>query len=668
MKPIRVRIAGHDVAGKGGPVTDEKEVFVPAGALDLVGVRGKSDSKAGKFRILLPRTAKGQTLRLVRRAGEPLVALSEVAKVVNGNVKRPDAVGPDGKTTVGVPGDTVYLLARVLDARVEDGALRIVTSFPVPYRTRNLRESAPLRGYVDCIGAEAAPDFRPAALPSDEKRVLKLRAGQNETEIARIVVELADKVALKPRDSTENTGASIAAPLLEAGKTAVRVADAGAEKHVAPTVQQPGTTESWDSHPGGKTTGPATPPDEAKTMPKAAGVKQTDGNPTTPSGVSSAADPAQIGAAGAVPKKQAVRGSTASRGGKAIRQMIPVVVKGVRVLPEDDTRVLVEIATSGRASASVHYEHGANRLCVDIANASLNFTEPSEQEQILSHPLLTGVHVAPAPDAATPARVTLEMTRIAGFSMVTQDDKLSLELRLPRNATGALSDKLVVVDAGHGGTSTGAVGRGSDGVVYEKNVTLAMAIQLRKCLEEAGARVVMTRDRDTNVDLYERPRMSNEIGADFFISIHNDSNGSVNSASGTSTYYHMGDASSRALAICIQEAVHAVTGLPSRGALSDGVLYASGLAVLRSSKMPAALVEVAYINNNRDRRKLVNPEFQQRVAQAIADGLRNYIEGSTGASSTAVVPLEGDTPPANPEAPDTRNDKSNDKSDESRTD
>ena len=131
-----------------------------------------------------------------------------------------------------------------------------------------------------------------------------------------------------------------------------------------------------------------------------------------------------------------------------------------------------------------------------------------------------------------------------------------------------------------------------------------------------------------DVDLYARPRLANDIRADLFISIHNDSNGRVDSASGTSTYYHMSDSSSRALATCVQQAVSTITGLPSRGALSDGILYQSGLAVLRVSTMPAVLCEVAYINNSRDRRKLLDVDFQQKVALALCRGIRSYVEGS----------------------------------------
>jgi N-acetylmuramoyl-L-alanine amidase len=246
--------------------------------------------------------------------------------------------------------------------------------------------------------------------------------------------------------------------------------------------------------------------------------------------------------------------------------------------------------------------------------------------------------MAVSPERPGNVLVQIDTSRIVGYTLNSQPDRLTLDLRIPRNATGALSDKLVVVDAGHGGAATGAAGHGQNGTVYEKTITLAIAMRLRTILEQAGARVVVTRDSDVDIPLYDRPKLANTIGADLFISIHNDSTPHNRPASGTTTYYHSTDPSSRALAVCVQDAVRAVTGLPSKGALSDTVLYASGLAVLRNSTMPAVLCEVAYINNSADRSKLVDPDFQQRVAQAMCDGLKNYVEGRPRPASREVQP------------------------------
>jgi N-acetylmuramoyl-L-alanine amidase len=77
-----------------------------------------------------------------------------------------------------------------------------------------------------------------------------------------------------------------------------------------------------------------------------------------------------------------------------------------------------------------------------------------------------------------------------------------------------------VVDAGHGGSDSGALGVGG---FREKNVTLAIASALRDKLQQAGANVIMTRSNDVFIPLDERPGIANRAGADFFIAVHADS-------------------------------------------------------------------------------------------------------------------------------------------------
>ncbi len=300
---------------------------------------------------------------------------------------------------------------------------------------------------------------------------------------------------------------------------------------------------------------------------------------------------------------------------------------------------------SGAAGTYIHYMEGS-KLAVDIPNALLHLPEGVSADQTLAHPLLSGIHAELVQDTPPLTRVTIDTSRFVGFTVNNQANKISVDLRLPRNATGALADKVIVVDAGHGGSSTGATAGG----YQEKNITLQISLRLREILEAAGAKVVMTRDKDVDVNLYDRPYLANDINADLFVSIHNDS--FTSESRGTSTYYHMSDPSSRALANCVQQAIVAVSGVPSKGALSDGILYNSGLAVLRASKMPAILVEVAYISNTQDRRHLIDGNFQQRVAQAISDGLRQYVEGGTPNGGRRMNMPVQDAPPL-PGDPDT---------------
>jgi len=224
-------------------------------------------------------------------------------------------------------------------------------------------------------------------------------------------------------------------------------------------------------------------------------------------------------------------------------------------------------------------------------------------------------------------RLVLELSRAVGANLLTGKDHLTVHLRLPRGAGGTLRQKIIVIDPGHGGDQPGARFKEGSRTIYEKHITLAIGLKVAERLAKQGASVIMTRAEDASIGLYERTTMANQAGAHFFISIHCDSNTRPNSASGTTIYYHRDDADSRALGQAILNEIVKVSGLPSKGVRSDTTLYQSGLAVLRTSQMPAVLIEVGYLNHAYDRKKLLDPKFQDAIADAIVRGLKAYVEG-----------------------------------------
>lgn len=599
---MHLRIAGKEFSNRVASISDGAETYVPLDVLGLFGADWHINDRGDALIVTAKPSGKQSELALARPNGSPMIALSDIAKIVDGVVSQPDALGKDGKPILGQKGDVVYLLARVTGAVWDGFGLHIATSFPVPYHVRPVAEMKPARSYVDLVGAAVADEFKPAPLPTEDPRPLKLRTGQNTAEIARIVVELADGIELKASDSTSNSETRILAGV---ESRPVRPANIAKNEPPKTPAVQPGKI-------GG------TQPNLQNNIAANSGNQGGGGSVVKPG-----------------PEKTRLgNNSLASRGGGK-RQEQPILVRGVSFSTDNETQFHVEIATSGKVLPYIHYVPGTTQMVMDIPNAVLDLPNPEDAERTATHRLVHGIHVHQEAGAQPMTRVVLDTMRVVGYRSDQTGDKITLDLILPKNATGALSDKIIVVDAGHGGSAPGADGRGGGVVVYEKNVTLAIALKLRDALEACGAHVIMTRDRDTDVGLQARSDIANNCGADLFVSIHNDSNGAANSASGTSTYYHMQDASSRALATCVQEAVMAVTGLPSRGVLSDSIMYQSGFAVLRGSHMPAVLCEVAYINNAKDRRKLVDEEFQQRVATAICDGLRRYVEGN-GASSASI--------------------------------
>ena len=645
LVPVQLRVAGREFVGKTPALSNGTETYVPLEVLAVVGAESKPNAKGDSLLVTVKAAKRQAELALARPKGKPMLALSDLERLLDAVVVRPEAA--EGK-----PGDTVYLLARVKEVQFDNGVLRVLTSFPVPYQVRTLKGVEPPRSYVDCLGAAVAEDLQPAPLPKAETRALLLRTGQNTPEVARIVLEHMPGLALKVGETAENASVRITAALTtevtgkvaraETGKPGagvrrdrekakpIRVAEADVQQPAAldsgtPAIKRPGgqNSSAKPTPQDDKTDRSAKPGAQARTSDSENALPFLDPqgrNPGEPNNVSSTESGQPKGTA---PQKKPTQNTKPSRGGKVNRVVPPVEIRTVAFRPDDPKRVHLEIATSGKATPYVRYQPETGQLVMDVPNALLRLSDENQVEQTFTHPLVRGLHVAMAQETPPVARITVDMERVVGFVARAEENRIALELRVPRNATGALADKLIVVDAGHGGTSSGAQAGG----FKEKDITLAISLKLRAILESCGARVVMTRDSDTNVDLYDRPKLANEVGADLFVSIHNDSTRHPNSASGTTTYYHQGDPNSRALAVCVQQAIKSVSNLPSRGALSDSVLYASGLAVLRVSQMPAILVEVAYINNDRDRSRLIDPVFQKKVAQAIATGLRCYVEG-----------------------------------------
>jgi len=178
---------------------------------------------------------------------------------------------------------------------------------------------------------------------------------------------------------------------------------------------------------------------------------------------------------------------------------------------------------------------------------------------------------------------------------------------------------LVVVDAGHGGSDSGAVGITG---LLEKEANLAIALEVEKYLSRAGVEPLMTRKSDTYPSLKERVDLANNARADVFISIHN--NAADSSSNGTETFY-WGDstehsAEGRRLAEAIQDAVCDELGTVDRGART----HWKDLYVLAYTKMPAALVEVGFLTNAEEEARLKDPVYRQRAGKAIAQGIVDY--------------------------------------------
>ncbi len=225
-------------------------------------------------------------------------------------------------------------------------------------------------------------------------------------------------------------------------------------------------------------------------------------------------------------------------------------------------------------------------------------------------------------DQAGNAVFIFELAEACAFELKNNDRVITLRVFKPKEASGKLANKVIVVDAGHGGRETGT----KWGNILEKDLTLRVAKKLAAYLTDAGASVVMIRNEDALVPLLSRPETANESKADLYISVHFNSNQTSNSVSGGITFYHMQNAVSMLLAQCIQTEIAGVSKIPDLGVWSDSRIYKTkGFAVLRLTSMPSVLIELGFLNNAKDRKRLVQPEFHDAVAKAIVKGVKVFL-------------------------------------------
>lgn len=182
----------------------------------------------------------------------------------------------------------------------------------------------------------------------------------------------------------------------------------------------------------------------------------------------------------------------------------------------------------------------------------------------------------------------------------------------------------IAVDAGHGGDNRGAIGATG---AAEKDIVLDISEKLKNRLEQDGARVLMTRDRDINVSMIQRSEMVIASDAHVLVSIHANSIGTAtnpDAIQGTSSYYR--HHAFQPLAYMVHDRM---LELPLR---DFGLIGSFNFTLNALTEMPNVLVETAFISHPEDEMKLLDPDFQDRMAEKIVDGLREFFRKYGNAS------------------------------------
>jgi len=306
----------------------------------------------------------------------------------------------------------------------------------------------------------------------------------------------------------------------------------------------------------------------------------------------------------------------------------------------------VEVEESEPGTLAVQFEDAIPQLDGSVPFQSRRVGSLATRDKTLFIVLSRGVGLISWHRIESPPRVTIE---------------LGPQRRTPTPAaprgqmTGQLGPRPVVIDPGHGGDDTGAT---SAGGLTEKEVTLAVARRVARTLEGRGHAVRLTRDGDQGRALTDRTALANRLDATVFVSLHANAS-TVSSVTGAETYYMSLDGASdeaaaataelenqagsspedrspldlilwdlaqaevlnesSRLALSVQGRLNARLGLRDRG------VKQAPFVVLTGATMPAILVEVGFLSNPTEAERLTNPDSQQALADAIADGIEDFL-------------------------------------------
>ncbi len=200
------------------------------------------------------------------------------------------------------------------------------------------------------------------------------------------------------------------------------------------------------------------------------------------------------------------------------------------------------------------------------------------------------------------------------------------------------SPALVMLDPGHGGKDSGAVGARK---VYEKKAVLSIANRVKTHLEAKKIKVKMTRTSDTYLSLQQRSDQAIKAGADIFVSIHADG-ATDRSAHGVETFImtaagcdssnHYGQGGDKSAGKGnIHDAANAVLGFSIQSNLiktskrSDRGLRRARFSVLKKTPCPAALVECGFLTNPEEEALMIDPSYREAVARGISNGILGYM-------------------------------------------
>jgi len=251
-----------------------------------------------------------------------------------------------------------------------------------------------------------------------------------------------------------------------------------------------------------------------------------------------------------------------------------------------------------------------SRIVVDVFGATSNTNWITQLQTVKE---ISNVWYEQAEDDVF--RIFIELKNAQHWGHLIYYKNNVLHVRVKRQPSLKVKNLKIAIDAGHGGSNTGASGVTTK--ILEKDYTLKMAKELEKYLKRKGAEVYMTRTEDADVGMIERTLMLREQDPDVMISIHLNSSGNK-AVKGTSTYYRY--IGFRSLS---QYILDRMLDLKLN---NFGNIGAFNFALSGPTEYPNCLVEVAFLSNEDDEKRILDEDFHEDVAKQIYKGIRDWLK------------------------------------------
>ena len=251
-----------------------------------------------------------------------------------------------------------------------------------------------------------------------------------------------------------------------------------------------------------------------------------------------------------------------------------------------------------------------SKIIIDVYGATANTNWISQLENTRE---IKNVYYDQVEDDILRVTIELKHQQHWGHQVYYNGNTLTVKVKRPPTKPG-LGNLTIAVDAGHGGSNAGA--RGPTGV-YEKEMSLAVAVALQQALRAEGAQVLMTRVNDSYVDNNYRITSYREKDPDLLVSIHLNSAADPIRVKGTSTYYkHIGF---RPLSRYIYQ------HLLELGLNEFGNVGSFNFALNSPTEYPNVLVETLFLSNPEDEMKILDAGFRKNMADKIVLGIKDFV-------------------------------------------